>query len=138
MAYMFGILEFEKGAAQDVADKCLQCAAFFPEMSTYRHEMKSHEYIIEIGQSLYGDLSREATGKDDWFSTAYKAMSQAFVQAMLILRSTCPRLMSSPTVRSGGHAMNTDARAREIGKTMGELEQIIFAGLSPFSDTSIQ
>ncbi len=138
MAYMFGIFAFEKGVAQDVADKCLQCAAFFPEMSNHRHEMKSHGYIIDIGQSLYGDLSREAEGKDDWFSTAYKAMSQTFVQAMLILRSTCPRLMSSPTLHNGGHSMNTDARAREIGKTMGELEQVIFDGLSPFGSSTTQ
>ncbi len=138
MAYMFGIFAFEKGAAQDVADKCLQCAAFFPEMSAYRHEMKSQEYIIEIGQSLYGDLSREAEGKDDWFSTAYKAMSESFVQAMLILRSTCPRLMVPTKSKGGGHLMNTDARAREIGKTMGEIEQVIFDGLAPFGNTAMQ
>lgn len=138
MAYMFGIHEFETGVAEDVADKCLQCAAFFPEMSTHRHEMKSHEYIIEIGRSLYGDLSRESSGKDDWFSKAYKAMSQSFVQAMLILRSTCPRMMSMLNVKNSGHLLNTDAQAGEIGRTIGEVEQIIFKGVSPYGDTVLQ
>lgn len=128
--HLLGKQKVDAPCVHDVADMCLQCAAFFPEMSTRRHEMKSHQYIIDIGISLYGQLARSSEGKDDWYSRSFKSMAESFMQAVLILRSTCPRLVQKQTeyegIRKEAAVMLTDAQAQKVARTAAELEQLFF------------
>jgi hypothetical protein len=128
LAYYFGKQEIDSPCINEVADMCLQCAAFFPNMSEYRHEMKSHQYIIEVGTSLYGQLARASAEKDDWYSRAFQHMSELFIQAMLVLRSTCPQLVQKEEVHSGvkkgALPFLTNAETGKISKTVYELERL--------------
>lgn len=130
MEYLFGKRSIDAPCVNDVADMCLQCAAFFPDMSARRHEMKSHQYIIDVGISLYGQLARMTEKKNDWFSRSFTLMAEYFVQAMLILRSTCPRLVQAEgklaESAKGGIPLLTDAKAHEMNRTVHELEQLFF------------
>lgn len=92
--FIFGQRKIDSDCINDVADMCLQTAAFFPESSLRRHETRTYSYTVNMGTSLYQHLAREAQGKDDWFSVAYRLMSESFGQALLVLRSTCPRFLN--------------------------------------------
>lgn len=92
--YLFGKQRFDSACINDVADMCLQSAALFPEYNMRRHEMKSYSYTVELGNSLYQQLAKESSDKDDWFSKAYDAMAKSFGQAIMVLRSTCPRFVN--------------------------------------------
>lgn len=142
LAYFFGKQEIDSPCVNEVADMCLQCAAFFPNMSEYRHEMKSHQYIIEVGTSLYGQLARASTGKDDWYSRAFQHMSEFFIQAMLILRSTCPRLVQKAEVytgvKRGATPFLTNAETEKISKTVYELERLFLESHTVTTSRQIQ
>lgn len=72
--YIIGSVPVASELAQDIADMCLQYVAFFPELSSRRHEMRSLEYVANLGESLYHALARNARSKDDWVSIAYQSI----------------------------------------------------------------
>lgn len=97
--HVLGLRSLADEGMQDVADMALQYVAFFPERSTYRHEPRSLTYSAELGTNLYRELAWKAAGKDDWFSKAYAAMAASFGQAVMALRSVCPRFVSQKEIR---------------------------------------
>ena len=72
---------------QEVADISLQYVSFVPGRSVNRHQPRSLKYSHQFGEGLYGNLSDKMEGKDDWFSKAYREMSNHFGLAAIILRS---------------------------------------------------
>jgi len=97
--HLLGIQRVDAPCVQDAADMSLQYVAFFPERGTYRHEPRSIEYSAEIGVGLYRELARQSEGKDDWFSNAYRTMADSFGQAVIVLRSACPRFAVQKSAR---------------------------------------
>lgn len=114
--HVLGLSEPVPELLQDVADMCLQCVAFFPERSSYRHEPRSLQYVAEMGVGMYGKLARTHAGKDDWFSLAYGEMAKSFGLAVMVLRSGCSRFVLQQEIRSavaeGGVRFPTDVEAR--------------------------
>lgn len=91
--HAFGLQKFDDTRVQDVADMSLQYVAFFPERSTYRHEPRSLEHTANMGVSLYQQLANKVKEKDSWIGQAYQAMSVSYGQAVVVLRSVCPRFL---------------------------------------------
>lgn len=96
--FVLGIQGVDATSMQDVADISLLYVAFFPERSTHRREPRSLRYSAEIGTTLYERLARDAEGKDDWFSKAYREMKSSFGLAVLVLRSAIPRFVAKESI----------------------------------------
>ncbi len=128
--YLLGKRKVDDLCAHEVADMCLQCAAFFPTRSTARHEMKSYGYVIDIGVSMYRQLARQSVGKDDWYSLAFQAVADSFGQAILILRSACPKIVFRASQYSGWKQESveipTDNQVHKMTVTMNGIGQLLF------------
>ncbi len=128
--HLLGKRKVDDLSVQEVADMCLQCAAFFPTRSTARHEMKSYRYVVDVGMSLYRQLARQSVGKDDWYSLAFQAVADSFGQAIMVLRSACPKVVFRATQYSGWKSRSvetpTDLQARKASVTMGNIGQLLF------------
>lgn len=126
--HLFNLQRLDPSLVQDVADMSLQYVAYFPEQSNHRHQPRSIEHSSQIGVELYNQLAREATGKDDWYSLAYRAMAVSFGQAVIVLRSVCPRFMHKRQIyrASLDEAVEilTDQAATQIVKTTDQMGQM--------------
>ncbi len=127
--YLFGKRHIDEPCINEVADLCLQYAAFFPTRSNARHEMKSYHYVIETGISLYRQLAGQAEGKDDWYSRAFQAVARSFGQAIMILRSACPRVVnkqsSSVSWKNEAVKIATDEQAQKTSGVIHGMEQLL-------------
>jgi hypothetical protein len=116
--HLLGVKKVDAPCVQDAADMSLQYVAFFPERGRYRHEPRSIGYSAEIGVGLYRELARQAEGKDDWFSNAYRTMADSFGQAVLVLRSACPRFAlrkdAHDSLKERGLQFMSDHQAAEV------------------------
>ncbi|MCF7815559.1 MAG: hypothetical protein K9M10_02245 [Candidatus Pacebacteria bacterium] len=125
LEYILGGRSVDAPCINDVADICLQCAAFFPERSNYRHEMKKYHYVVNMGMTLFKQLAFESGKKDDCDSKALRLMSEHFCLAMLVIRSTCPKFLlkekSYPSALGEGQVMLRTNEANEMKKRIKEL-----------------
>lgn len=128
--YLFGKKKVSAPCVQDIADMCLQFTAFFPESSRSRHEIRSYNYIVDIGTSLYQRMAKDSRDKDDWYSKSFKVMSDSFGLAVVMLRGTCPRFVEKKAKASygtkGGVVIPSDAEAKIIMQTNKETELMFF------------
>lgn len=138
--HLFGKRRIDSLCASDAADMCLQSAALFPEYNLRRHEMKSYNYTVELGNNLYHQLAKESSGKSDWFSKAYAAMEKSFGLAIIVLRGTCPRFLNNNEVfrqlDKEAILFSTDSAASLQNKRTNELRILYLETYQLYNNTS--
>jgi hypothetical protein len=99
---------------------------FFSDRSISRREPRPLEYTASIGVTLYHELAREADGKDDWFSNAYREMGNSFGQAVMVLRSMSPAFRYKQEIateaKRKGLLFPTDSRIGETAKIVSQFD----------------
>ena len=106
---------------RDIADMCLQFVALFPKYGSYRHEMRSYEYVAELGVTMYKKLAASSKRNEDVSNKVFPLMVNYFGLAIMVLRESCPGLVCENT---GLSSMERDAVIIPSDHDAMELERV--------------
>lgn len=105
----------DERCVKDIADISLQYVAFVPGRHNHRFEPRSLEYSAKLGESFYRHLALITKEENSFESKAYKALSESFGQAVMVMRSM-NTLFGHVVTKARDVCFPNNAEAAEVAK----------------------